>query len=202
MLVIGLTGPSGSGKGVVGRFFEERGIPVLDTDAVYHALIDRPSACTQELKENFGDTILTADGGVDRKKLAALVFGESNGQKERLLLLNRITHRYVLDTCRHWLKAKKEEGKRGAVIDAPLLYESGFDKECDRVIAVLASRESRLARIMLRDGLTVTDAERRLASQPMDDFYTDKADFIIQNDGTPQAAKQAVINILRQLSVE
>ena len=201
MLVLGLTGPSGVGKGLVGRFLAAESIPSLDTDAVYHELISRSSPCTEELKEHFGEIILTESGAVDRKKLASLVFGEAPENKQRLLLLNRITHRYVLEACRHWLKKQEKEGNRAAVIDAPLLYESGFDKECDFVIAVLAPRQTRLARIMLRDGISGDAAERRISSQPGDDFYVQKADFVIRNDGEPQAVKQAVSNILCQLSI-
>ncbi len=199
MLVLGLTGPSGSGKGVVCSFFAAENIPCLDTDAVYHALIEKPSACVEELKEHFGETILTADGGVNRKKLAEAVFGDKEEKKERLLLLNRITHRYVLDACRHWLRLQEKAGKKAAVIDAPLLYESGFDKECDFVVAVLASRQTRLARIILRDGLTGHEAQTRLEAQPKDAFYITKADFVIHNDGELAQTKQAVLNILHRL---
>ena len=201
MLVLGLTGPSGSGKGVACSFFTAENVPCLDTDAVYHELIAKPSACTEELKEHFGETILTAQGGVDRKKLAAAVFGNTEEKREKLLLLNRITHRYVLDTCRHWLRAQEKAGKQAAVIDAPLLYESGFDKECDFVVAVLASRQARLARIILRDGLTGPEAEKRLDAQPKDAFYLAKADFVIRNDGNPSTVKQAVLNILHRLPI-
>ena len=86
MLVLGLTGPSGSGKGAVGCFFAETGIPVLDTDTVYHALIDHSTSCTEELKNAFGDTILTKEGGIDRKRLASLVFDPADEKKEKLLL--------------------------------------------------------------------------------------------------------------------
>ena len=201
MLVLGLTGPSGSGKGAVGCFFAETGIPVLDTDTVYHALIDHPTSCTEELKNAFGDTILTKEGGIDRKRLASLVFDPTDEKKEKLLLLNKITHRYVLDTCRLWLKEQEKKGRRASVIDAPLLYESGFDKECDKVIAVLAPRETRLARIMLRDALTAVAAEARLSSQASDAFYKEKADFLIQNDGSLAHLKEKVFEIVEGLDL-
>ena len=201
MLVLGLTGPSGSGKGLVSRFFAAENVPCLDTDAVYHELIAHPSACTEELKRYFGETIVTETGGIDRKKLADIVFASTEGRSERLSLLNRVTHRYVLDTCRHWLREKEREGKRAAVIDAPLLFESDFHRECDYVVAVLAPRETRLARILLRDGITPEAAERRIAAQPTDDFYVGKADFVIKNDGDIPAVEQAVLHILRHLSI-
>ena len=201
MLVLGLTGPSGSGKGIVGRFFEEQGIPVLDTDAVYHALIAKPSACTEELKAVFGDTIITSEGGVNRKRLAELVFDPTDTENEKLSHLNRITHRYVLDACRLWLKEQAENKKRAAVIDAPLLYESGFDKECDRVIALVASRQVRLARIILRDGLTAEEGERRLSSQKTDGFYTERADFVIRNEGDVRELKEAVLTVIDRLPI-
>ena len=93
MFIIGITGPSGSGKGVVSEYLAAKGAKIIDADCVYHDLITSPSPCIDELVANFGKGILTDNGAIDRKKLAPLVFGESN--KEKLLLLNKITHKYV-----------------------------------------------------------------------------------------------------------
>lgn len=183
MKILGLTGSSGSGKAVVGRAFSVRGIPVLDTDAVYHGWIERPTDCTEALSEAFGKEILASDGSVDRPRLAAIVFSGDEKEQERLEILNRITHRYVLESCSAWLKEQEKEGSRAVVIDAPLLIEAGLHKTCDHVIAVLAPRETRLARIMARDGISRDKAEARLSAQKPDGFYKEHADFVFVNDG-------------------
>lgn len=183
MKILGLTGPSGSGKAVVGAAFSSRGIPVLDTDAVYHGWIDTKSACTEELKNAFGENILREDGSVDRRRLAAIVFADDGNKDARLQTLNRITHRYVLESCQKWLHEQKKSGRRAAVIDAPLLIEAELHKKCDAVIAVLAPKEVRLARILLRDGISKEAAEARISSQKPDSFYRAHADFVFMNDG-------------------
>ncbi|MBE6656409.1 MAG: dephospho-CoA kinase [Ruminococcaceae bacterium] len=206
MKILGLTGPSGSGKAVVGQRFSERGIPVLDTDAVYHAWIERPTPCTEELARTFGKEILTPDGAVDRKRLAAIVFSDDDAEKTRLRTLNAISHRYVLESCRTWLEEQKKAGKRACIIDAPLLIEAELHKACDYVIAVLAPREIRLDRIVKRDGISREAAEARILAQKQDEFYKAHADFLFVNDGSLSMAQEfveAVIsNIFRHSETE
>ena len=91
MLIIGITGPSGSGKGAASSYLYSKGAKVIDADAVYHSLITPPSPCIDELVSVFGKGILLDDGGIDRKSLSKLVFGDEN--KEKLSLLNKITHK-------------------------------------------------------------------------------------------------------------
>ncbi len=196
MLTVGLTGPSGGGKGTVASLFARYGVPSIDTDAVYHALLVPPSACLEELAEAFGDGILTADGTLDRKALAARVFAP--GQQEALATLNRITHRYVLAEVRQLLAAYREQGKAAALVDAPQLFESGFDAECHRILSVLAPREVRLSRIMARDGLDRARAEARLAAQKPDEFFKARSDAVIENDG---AAADMDVEVRRLLTL-
>ncbi len=95
MKIIGLTGPSGAGKGEVGAILRERGIPVIDTDRVYHELLVPPSPCLDALVEAFGCDILASDGALDRAALASLVFADTDEAHARHETLNRITHRFV-----------------------------------------------------------------------------------------------------------
>ncbi len=192
MVIFGLTGPSGSGKAVVGEAFTARGIPVLDTDAVYHFWIASDTPCTRELRDAFGVNILAENGGVDRRALAARVFCGGDEEKRRLSLLNAITHKYVIRSCEDWIGEQKTLGKAAAVIDAPLLIESALHKKCDCVLAVLAPKDKRLARIMRRDGLSHEAAEARISAQPSDDFYREHADFVFLNDGERSAADRFV----------
>ena len=192
MLVIGLCGGIGSGKNTAQRFFADFGIPGLDADEVYHRLTDAPSGCTRALAKAFGDTILRSDGSLDRRALAALVFGDGGEFRQRRELLNRLTHGAVLEECRAFLKKAKENGAFAALINAPLLFESGFDAECDLTVALLASQETRIARIMARDGLTHRQAEERIAAQPDDTYLRTHTDCRIENDGTPEELREKI----------
>lgn len=198
MIVLGLTGPSGAGKGALARAFREFGIPSLDTDAIYHELLIPPSPCLDALVKAFGPGILTATGELNRPALAALVFAE--GASPALhQTLNRITHRFILDETRSRLCRYEKEGKFAVLVDAPLLYESGFDGECHRVIAVVAPRHLRLARIMARDGIGIDAAEARFRAQKDDTFYSERADFVVCNDGNQENLHLAAERILEKL---
>ena len=181
MKVIGLCGGSGSGKGEASRIFSELGFAVIDTDRVYHELTASPSECTAALKKEFGESILTLDGAIDRKKLAALVFS-GDGAELRRKKLNEIAHAYILGETRRRIKSYC--GKYPAVIvDAPVLYESGFDKECDAVVAVIAEPEVRIERIMARDSIERRLAEERIAAQMSNGELMSRADHTLINNG-------------------
>ncbi len=183
MLIIGLTGPSGAGKGTVAKLFESFGIPSIDTDRVYHDLLIPPSPCLDALVERFGRQILNPDGTLDRKALAAWVFAEEHEQE--LLDLNAITHSFVLDVVRGICAELSLQACPAVLVDAPLLFESGFDEECDKTLAVLADPDVRLCRIMARDSISLPVAKARLNAQKADDFYTCRADHVMINNGAP-----------------
>ena len=185
MLTIGLTGPSGAGKGTVASLFAPYGILSIDTDKVYHDLLIPPSSCLDELTARFGQKILNPDGTLDRKALAAHVFAKGN--EEELADLNRITHAFVLDVTRSICRELKAKGCVGVFVDAPLLFESGFDTECHTTLAVLADPDVRLARIMVRDGLTLSQAQARLSAQKPDGYYVERAAHVIYNNSTTEA---------------
>ena len=185
MLIIGLTGPSGAGTGTIASLFAAYGVPSIDTDAVYHDLLMPPSDCLNELAERFGNGILSPDGALDRKVLAALVFAP--GHEADLADLNTITHRHVLSEVRRILAVYREQGKPAVLVDAPQLFESGFDAECHHVLSVLAPRNMRLARIMARDGLDEERASARLNAQKPDEFYRSHSDAVVYNHGEASA---------------
>ena len=194
MLTIGLTGPSGAGKGLVASLFARYGVPSIDTDAVYHALLMPPSACLDELVERFGQQVLRPDGTLDRAALSAVVFDPANA--DGLADLNRISHRHVLARVREMLNDYEQTGTPAVLVDAPQLFESGFDAECDKVLSVIAPRELRLARIIERDGLSPERATARLDAQLSEQIFRERSDGIIVNDGAPEALDAEVRRIL------
>ena len=196
MVVLGLCGGSGSGKGEVCLIMSEVGIPAVDTDLVYRAITSSKSACLDALVEEFGD-ILDAEGKLDRKKLAAIVFAP--GAEKQLAALNRISHRYILDEVRVWLRHQEEQGIAVAVVDAPLLFESGFNSECDAVIGVVADKQSRIGRIVSRDGIGKEAAEGRIRSQIPDSELVKLCDYIIENNGSREALRSEVLSVVDQI---
>ncbi|MBQ9781310.1 MAG: dephospho-CoA kinase [Clostridia bacterium] len=194
MLTIGLTGPSGAGKGTVATLFQPHGILSVDTDKVYHDLLSPPSPCLDALAERFGKEMLNPDGTLDRKALAAHVFAK--GSDAELADLNRITHAFVLDMTRSICRELEARGCVGVFVDAPLLFESGFDAECDTTLAVLADPDVRLTRIMARDGLTRPQAQARMAAQKPDGYYLERAKHVIYNNGTANDLLSEVCRLL------
>lgn len=182
MKVIGLCGGSGSGKGFVSKIFLEYGIPSIDTDVVYRELTSQMTPCLRALVEEFGDDIVTAEGLLDRRRLSQLVF-IGDGSEKRLQKLNEISHKFILDETRKRLSEYEKAGFTAAIVDAPVLFESGFDKECDAIVAVLAKREIRIARIIARDGISKETADLRINSQIDDDKLTTLCDYVITNNG-------------------
>ena len=185
VMLVGLCGRSGSGKGYVSALFLCRGIPSVDTDEVYREMTgpaEELSPCMIALRDRFGEKVVCPDGSLDRAAMRALVF---SGDGEALSDLNRITHAYILDETRRRVQELYEAGFPIVLIDAPLLYESGFDAECARVLCVTAPEEVLIRRIMNRDGISEADALRRLAAQKSVAELEERADYVIENDGCP-----------------
>lgn len=180
MVVIGLTGISGSGKGYVSCLFARRGIPSIDTDGITHSLYKPGGDCVSALAGQFGEVILRTDGSVDRAKLAEIVFSDP----EKLAWLNKIVHRFVLDEVRRQISAYAAKGIGIVLVDAPQLFESGFDRECQYTLAVEADPEIRIERICKRDGRTREQALKRIQNQYEDAFFRQHCDFVIRNNGT------------------
>jgi len=200
--VIGLTGGTGAGKGEVSLCFMEEGIQCLDTDRTSRKVCEPGMPCLLELAEYFGSGIIREDGTLDRKGLAELVFGEEDPEKREIKLaaLNRITHRHIIDAIHKWLEEREAAGDTVAVVDAPQLFESGFDKHCDYTIGVIADEEVRTRRIISRDKITREAAEKRIRSQKSNQFFIDSCDFTVYNNAGIEALEGQVETILRRIN--
>lgn len=198
LFIIGLCGGSGSGKGAVSSCLASLGIPSIDTDKVYHELTSASSPCLDELRSEFGDAVIE-NGALSRKALADIVFS-SDGGKERLVRLNTIAHKHILDKVRELISEFEKKGIKTVVVDAPLLFESGFDKECDLTLAVIAEREVRISRIMARDNITYEEARRRIDSQASDKWLSENADRVIENNGDIASLCARVRMLIKEIS--
>ena len=195
MKVIGLCGGSGSGKGTVSKIFAEIGIPSIDTDAVYREMTLSDSPCMRALAAEFGDEVVNSQGGLDRARLASIVFNDPS----RLEKLNKIAHSFILDETRRRLAAYKDEGLSAAIVDAPVLFESGFDNECDEIVCVVADRDIRTDRIMSRDRITRDAAEKRISSQMPDEILISKCDHAIYNNSDIESLREQILSLKSKL---
>lgn len=173
-MIIGLTGPTGSGKSTVAKFFEGMDFAILDYDKISRDTTLKGSPCLSELSKEFGNEILDSEGNLQRNVLGKIVFSDS----EKLETLNKITHKYILKESDRLIK--KYSGKH-MVLDAPLLFEAELDKKCDLIIGVIAPMNVRLTRICKRDSIDKSTAMARIRNQHDEDFFKENCDFIIEN---------------------
>ena len=198
MLVIGITGPTGCGKTTLLDAVRQHGGYVIDCDALYYALLGSGEGAKlrRELQTAF-PCAFGADGSLQRKALGRLVFGSP----ARMAQLNEIVFFHVGNAVRARLSQQAAAGRRLAAIDAINLFESGLAALCSRTVGVLADRETRIRRIMARDGLTREYAALRADAQQPDSFYLTHCDVILQNAGTRECfareADQFIINTLK-----
>lgn len=191
--ILGLTGQTGSGKSTLHSVACEKGFYVIDCDKVAHCVLAENEQLKMALHKAFGD-ILTGDK-IDRKKLAAKAFSS----KENTELLNKITLPFITDEINGIIEKEKNEY---IMLDAPTLYESGADSICDFVVALLANEEIRKKRIIERDNISVEAAELRLSAAKNDDFYIEKANRVIYNNGSIEEYQQSFKKILEEITEE
>ncbi len=198
MRIIGLTGPSGAGKSTLCEKFEELGIPCINTDDIYHEITSKPSPCLKELEKAFGSAVINENGALDRTALARLVF-EGEKAKENLDILNSITHKYVWEETNARLTQYMKKRKKAAVIDAPALFSSRvFIGACSFIISVLCDKETRIERIVARDGITREQALARINAQPDDEFFIKNSDYYINNSGNKSEMSRQLASIFEQ----
>lgn len=175
--IIGITGPSGSGKSLLCKHLADTGIHCIDADAVYHGMLLPPSRCLDELVRVFGADLLSENGELDRRVLSTRVFSDPL----QLKLLNETVLPIVIDEINRIIGDLISKGAQAVAVDAPTLIESGFYRSCDMIIAVLAPIEDRVERIIARDGISRERAMQRILSQKDDAFYSSVADVTIFN---------------------
>ncbi len=197
MKIIGLAGGSGSGKSTVCKLFSENGFAFVNTDEVYHELTSKKTPCLDELVLEFGKEILNTDNSLNRVKLASIVF--SSNSSEKLKKLNKIAHYHVLSQTEKIIAELPKDKYFGVLVDAPLLFESGFHEKCDLVISVIAEDGARIKRITARDGISEEKAILRINNQLSNEYLKEKSDIIIVNDGNLDALKISVREISEKI---
>ena len=177
MKILGLTGGSGTGKSAACTAFARLGCGVIDADATYRTLCDTCKPMLKEIQNVFGD-VFSTDRKLDRKKLGTIVFADA----QKLQQLNAITHPYIRQAARDAFAAYSKRGCLLCIYDAPVLFEGQMETLCDKTCAVLAARNTRIARIVARDAITEEYAALRIDAQKDDAFYRERCDYVVQND--------------------
>ncbi len=179
-LVVGLTGPIGSGKSAVARIFVENGYKHIDADAMARKVVEKGSFVLIELQKAFGDDVISADGTLNRKILAQKAFSS----KENTELLNSITHPAILKLVKDDIAAFESQGLTKIIYDAPVLFESGSDVLCDKIVCVIADKENRIKRVKLRDNMSESEILDRMNRQGDNSFYETRSDYVVYNNST------------------
>ncbi len=178
MLKVGLTGGIASGKSTVARMLVALGAHLVDTDQLARVAVEPGSPALAEIVAAFGPGVLEDSGGLDRRRLREVVFNDPAARAR----LNAIVHPRVAALAEAELKALERAHPRGvALVDVPLLFESGWDRSYPLTLLVYAPAETQVARLMARDQVDEVQARAALAAQmPMDD-KRERANFIIDN---------------------
>lgn len=188
LFVVGLTGSTGAGKSEVARLMAGRSHwTVIDADVISRRVVEKGQPALNALIERFSRDILNEDGTLNRKRLAQKAFSSS----EETAALNAIVHPAVICEIKRELSVASQHGKMIAVIDAPLLLQAGVDTICHYTVAVISTPELRKARIMVRDGLTSEEADRRMHVQPADDYYEERVTTVLHNFGDRESLRKA-----------
>lgn len=214
MYIIGITGPSGAGKTTALRVLESMGGQVFDCDAVYHEMLETDGELLGRIEAAFPGAV--KDYALDRKTLGAKVFADPAGLEKLTAITQPLVAKRVISDIEASAptggsvgsdahiapviaagndaaagQRRRHQGMppygRFAVIDAIGLFESGLGAKCDLTVAVVADPEVRVRRLMARDGITQDYARARIAAQKPVEFYTVRADLVLENNGTEEA---------------
>lgn len=175
MFIIGITGPTGAGKTIAMHALDKQGALTLDCDEIYHELLTTNTQMTDEIAARFPDAVTNAI--VDRKKLGKIVFNDNSALTD----LNNITHKYIHSEVDRRIGAYEKQGGGIVIVNAIALIEFGYSKKCNIVVCITAPLETRIARIMARDGLTRKEILDRINAQKPDEFYAKNADYVLEN---------------------
>ena len=190
-MILGITGGTGCGKTTLLNCIAERGGLILDCDAIYHDLLRTDPELLRAIEARFPGSV--EKGALQRKKLGNLVFSDEKALED----LNAITHGAVKAEVLRRLAGKPKL----AAIDAIGLFEGGLATLCDITVAVTAPEEARIQRLMVRDGIGRDYAKRRIAAQKSAEWFRERCDYCLENNGTQADFQKTSLAFLRKLGI-
>lgn len=192
MIILGITGGSGTGKTTVSNILSEYGVDIINCDFVARKIVEPGMKALDEIADYFGKEYINPDKTLNRKKLANLVFNSP----DKLLKLNEITHKYVEEYIDLYIKNSNSEI---VGIDAAALIESGIYKKCDFLLSVLADKDIRAERIVNRDHISHSDALSRINAQKNDKYYIEKSHYIVYNNSNIDEINNQISKIIEDI---
>ena len=197
MLKVGLTGGIGSGKSTASRYFESLGAFVLDADEEAKKLITSNETVQHELISEFGTDIIDGTGRVDKNKLSRVAFQDEDHQQR----LNSVVHPYIFNLIDKEFNRVFNDKKHGVfIVDAALIYETGFDAHLDYVIVVTAHLKNRMERALGRKTLSREEILKRVGFQWPEEEKVNMADFVVHNDGTEVELQKNIESLIKKLT--
>lgn len=191
--ILGLTGGIASGKSTVSAYLAQKGALIVDADLIARQVVAKKSSGLKQIVAKFGEEILTASGELDRKKLGKLVFSN----KELLKALTDITGPLIRAEILREIQAAKKAQVKLVVLDIPLLFETGYQTLCDKVMVVTIPSKLQLERVMKRDNLSAAEARKRIANQLPASKRNELADVLIDNSKSVAETYQQVLKWLK-----
>ncbi|WP_302047419.1 dephospho-CoA kinase [Ligilactobacillus agilis] len=191
--ILGLTGGIASGKSTVSAYLAQNGALIIDADLIARQVVAKKSSGLKQIVAKFGKEILTASGELDRKKLGKLVFSN----KDLLKALTDITGPLIRAEILREIEAAKKAQVKLVVLDIPLLFETGYQTLCDKVMVVTVPSEVQLERVMKRDNLSAAEARKRIANQLPTSKRNELADVLIDNSKSVAETYQQVLKWLK-----
>jgi dephospho-CoA kinase len=198
MIIVGLTGGIATGKSTVATIFAELGAYRIDADRLARDVVKPGQPAMQAIMNYFGKDIVNENGQLNRKKLADIIFADPVKRN----VLNEMTHPPIRALLRDELAQARKKGACVALVEVPLLYEGGFDRDVDVVVVVSVRATTQLSRLMTRENLNEQEAQLRVSAQMPLAEKVARADFVVNNDGDHDHARQQVNEIWQQLRRE
>lgn len=175
IMIIGLTGQSGAGKSTVCGEFAKSGFTVIDCDSIARQTAN-DRRLLEEISRSFPEKLLNPDGTLNRAATAKLIFTD----KEKRAQYQRIIFPYIINKIMREIRS----AKGNVLLDAPTLFEAKLDMLCDKIVSVTANTDKCAERIINRDGISPEQARERLSSQHSAEFFKERSDYNIENNGT------------------
>jgi dephospho-CoA kinase len=199
ILRIGVTGGIGSGKSLVCSMFAKKGIPIIPADEIAKQVMKDDRGLRLQLISLLGPATYRSDGSLDRAFVASKIFSDTSIQKK----VNHLVHPRVESEIEKQFSALEQSNTPIGIVEAALIYESGFNKSLDAVIVVVAPETDRIKRVVARDKSSIEQVKSRIAAQMAADQKASKADYIIHNSGSIaqlESSVQFLLTILQNIT--
>lgn len=196
-MIIGLTGSIASGKSTVAKLLKDRGYPIVDADEIARLVVKPGSPVIQEIERVFGTEVICNDGSLDRAAMGQLVFGNEQKREQ----LNRIIHPAIRKELIAQKEAHLAAGSKTVILDIPLLFENKLHDYVEKILVVSVTPEVQKERLMMRNQLSESEADARIASQLPMEIKEQGADAVLDNNGDPAETERQLEDVLQKWHV-